>query len=115
MRTGRGVLMCWFVVTACANEDVVLFEFRGGGAAGASGMQSASGTGGTANGGSAASTDVSTAGAADIAAGDVTGAPSPPPSCRSNGDCPYGWSCEKLNCTDVTGSCIARPVCSDQT
>jgi hypothetical protein len=114
MRMGQGVLMCWFVVTACANEDVVLFDFRGGGAAGASGMQSMTGMGATAAGGDTASVDPMTAGdTPNAGAGDATNAVQPQ-SCQTNTDCPAG-SCEKLNCSDPKGSCINQPVCFNQT
>jgi hypothetical protein len=108
MRKGRGVLLFWLAVTACANEDVVLFDFRGGGGAGMAGMPS---TGGASTGGSVGSGDTTTAGdAPNAGAGDSTNTESP---CQSNVDCPIGWICEKASCTAPTGSCT-YPVCFDQ-
>lgn len=115
MRMGRAALLFWLAVTACANEDVVLFDFRGGGGAGMAGIAGVPSTGGAATGGSAGGGEQTAAGdASNAGASDSTNTESPP-SCQSNGECQAGWSCDKPSCTATTGSCIPYPVCLDPT
>lgn len=121
MRSPLRALLLGLVATACANEDVVLFDFRGGSAgagATAGGFVVAAppgGMGGMPAAGSAGSPvlpaggTVAEAGNADMS---EAGAGS---TCQTDNDCEYGFSCEKKLCSDATGSCLQHPACFDQT